>query len=530
MLENRSFDHMLGWSGLTGVDAVTGEPTAVEGLTGSEWNELRNAERVPVSAGSEYVLPIDPGHGFDDVLEQLCGPGAVYPDPRGGGYPPITNAGFASRLAGQVAKGKVKVSPAAVMNGFTPDQLPVLHSLAREFAVCDHWFSSMPGPTWPNRFFVHAASSGGLDDSPSPLRTGTAILEGYRFSNGTLFDRLDKAGRRWRIVEGDALPCALGISGMIEHALGGRFIGMDELRRRLARPVLQESYIFIEPHYGHVLTDGSNFKCGNSQHPLDDVTRGERLLKEVYEAIRNSPHWPRSMLVVLYDEHGGFYDHVVPPPAVPPGDTIPAGVSQNQFAFDRLGVRVPAVVISPFIRRGLIDHTVYDHSSLLATIEHFYGLAPLTNRDAAAARFDHLLELASPRLDAPTALPQPAVSGVPDCEDSLLQRIAGELEEMPEELAEAPEAVLTGFVHIAFAREIHLAATMTGDVEHAIEREKDRLLSTYERIRTKFDAARFLHDVERRYRSMLSEDPAARRSSQWVQPESTNSTKNDQGE
>jgi phospholipase C len=504
MLENRSFDHMLGWSGITGLDAVSGEPTAVDGLTGSEWNDLPNGQRIPASAGSDYVLTIDPGHSFEDVLEQLCGGGAVYPDPRGGGYPPITNAGFASRLASHIASTKAGASPAVVMRGFAPDQLPVLNALAREFAVCDQWFSSMPGPTWPNRFFVHAASSGGLDDSPSPLRSGTAVLDGYRFSNGTLFDRLDQAGRQWSIVEGDALPVSLGISGMIEHALQGRFVGMEELQRRLAQPVLRESYFFIEPNYGHVLADGSNFKCGNSQHPLDDVTRGEQLLKQVYEAVRNSPHWPRSMLVVLYDEHGGFYDHVAPPPAVPPGDTIPAGVSQHQFRFDRLGVRVPAVVVSPFTPRGLIDHTLYDHSSLPATVEHLYGLEPLTKRDAAAARFDHLLALAAPRMDAPAALPPPAASGVPDCEDSVEHRIAGELEEIPAELAEAPEAVLTGFIQVALAREIHLAAIATGDVARAIEREKDRLLSTYDSIRTKFDAARFLRHVETRYRSLRS--------------------------
>jgi phospholipase C len=501
MLENRSFDHLLGWSGLTGTDAVSGAPTTIAGLTGTESNELPDGTRIAVSPGADYVLRVDPGHGFEDVLEQLAGRGAAFPGPHGG-YPAITNGGFASCAAHLVARSHAGLDPAQIMRGFRPDQVPVLTALAREFAVCDHWFSSLPGPTWPNRFFVHAASSGGLDDSPSPLRTGTALLDGYRFANGTLYDRLDRAGRSWRIVEGDALPQSLGISGMVERALEGRFLTPDELHERLRDPGFSDAYVFIEPHYGHVLTDGANFKCGNSQHPLDDVTRGERLLKDVYEAIRGSAHWPASMLVVLYDEHGGFYDHVAPPAGVAPGDRWQPNTNQHGFGFDQLGARVPCIVVSPHTPRGLIDHTTYDHSSLLATVEHLWGMEPLTRRDAAAARFDHLFGLAAPREDAPATLPDPASSGIVDCEDALGHRIAGELEEMPSELEGELEPTLVGFVQVALARELHLAATAHRDVSRAITQEGDRLLSTYHGLHTKFEAVRFLRDVETRYQAI----------------------------
>jgi phospholipase C len=504
MLENRSFDHMLGWSGLRGTDAVTGEPTSVEGLDGSQANELPGGGRIAVSAGADYVLPIDPGHDFEDVVEQLGGPGARYPD-AGGGYPTVTCSGFASRLADQIASKRLDLDPALAMRGFRPDQLPVLTALAREFAVCDHWFSSMPGPTWPNRFFLHAASSGGLDDSPSAARSATALLAGYEFERGTIYDRLDANHVEWRIVEGDALPQSLGIAGMIERAVAGRFLTLPELSRQLAEDRFPPLYVFIEPHYGHVLADGSNFKCGNSQHPLDDVTRGERLLKDVYEMLRRSPHWETSLLVVLYDEHGGFYDHVLPPRATPPGDAVQPGTSRHGFRFDQLGVRVPALVVSPHTPRGLIDHTVYDHSSLLATVERLWGLPALTARDASAARFDHLFALPEPRDDAPIALPAPASSGAPDCEDTLLHRLAGELLELPSELSaelSGPlESTLVGFLQVAVARDLHLAAAVERDLSQAMERERDRLLSTYERIKTKFDAVKYLHDVGSRYRA-----------------------------
>jgi len=223
-----------------------------------------------------------------------------------------------------------------------------------------------------------------MDDSPSILRSAMALLEGYTFANGTLYDRLESKDIPWTVVEGDALPQVLSISGMLERVVGGRFTTFAGFADKVNDPDFKDAYVFIEPHYGHVLSDGRNFKCGNSQHPLDDVTRGEKLLKDVYETIRNSPHWMNSALIVLYDEHGGFYDHVAPPQATPPGDIFQSGNNRHGFQFDHLGVRVPVLVISPYTARGAIDHRVHDHTSVLATVEHLFGLEPLTKRDAGA--------------------------------------------------------------------------------------------------------------------------------------------------
>jgi hypothetical protein len=188
-------------------------------------------------------------------------------------------------------------------------------------------------------------------------------------------------------------------------------------------------FVFIEPKYGsHSLDIGGpgDFTCGNSMHPLDDVIHGRSCSKDTYEAIRNSPLWEKRALIVCFDEHGGFYEHVAPPAAVPPGDTITHSYVQFNFKFDQLGLRVAALGISPLVQRGVIDHTQHDHTSMLASVERLFGLSNLTNRDKTANDFVHLFSLETPRTDAPTELNPPAVNRTnplsceEDDEDALL--------------------------------------------------------------------------------------------------------------
>lgn len=414
VLENRACDHMLGFSRIAGTDAGTGSPTSFRGVHPStDFNvDPKDGAKVFVSIEADFKLnkppDDDPGHEFDNTVTALCGPGVTYQD--GGNYPtPITNSGFIANYAGSDAK-----DPKKIMKCYSPARVPVLNELAREFAICDMWFSSIPGPTVPNRFFYHAASSGGLDDSPSGFQifTNTAF-EGYRFQNGTIFDRFDDACLEWRVFAGDSFPVTLALSGMATNELEGRIHDYDDFREAVNDPTFSATYVFIEPDYGNDLPPSAqDYTCGNSQHPLDDVTRGERLIKHVYESIRNSPHWNSSVLFVGYDEHGGFFDHIKPPPAVPPGDQISdEDNNHHSFTFAQLGVRVPAVIVSSLIPRGIVDHTIYDHTSLLATVEQLFNLKPLTQRDAAANTFSHLFSLASPRTNAPETLKEAADSG-----------------------------------------------------------------------------------------------------------------------
>jgi phospholipase C len=473
MLENRAFDHMLGFSNIQGIDAVSGRPAVIKGLNANnDWNLDQNGNKISATSPADWAMPYDPGHEFNDVKDQLCG--------TGGNYPYISNSGFVTSYS--------KVDPAhpgEIMKCYTPDQLPVLTTLAQEFAVCDHWFSSMPGPTWPNRFFVHAASSAGLDHSPSALESaGSILFKGYTFEHGTIYDRLDKANLSWTIYKGDAFPQSLAISGMNIRALQGRFRDFDDFSADLKNPSYTTSYAFIEPNYGHVLT--GDFTCGNSQHPKDDVTRGEGLLKSIYETIRNSPVWNNSLLIITYDEHGGFYDHVPPPQTVAPGDAITdPGNNANHFDFTQLGVRVPAVIISPLIPKGLIDSTIYDHSSVLATVESIFGLLPLTERDKQANTLNHLFSLSELRKDTPTTLPAPAISGI-RCDDntganrSLVTNVPSVTEPIPPSLQ--------GFLHVAYLR----------DLQATPQAEQANLKARFSNIKTHLDARRYMDEVRQK--------------------------------
>ena len=397
MLENRSFDHMLGFSGITGKNAESGGSTEINRLTGSEANTFKGT-LYPVSEGADTVMPADPGHDFDDVLDQLCGPGVKYPS--GGPYPAINDSGFVDSY---VASGGQE-NPSEVMKCFSPQQLPVLNALATEFAVCDNWHASMPGPTWPNRMFVHAASSGGLDHSPTTSEVvAWETIGGFQFKAGTIFDALKSKGISWRLYAGDDFPMVAALKGVslfdIRH--------YSNFVTDLGQPTYPYSYIFLEPSY-NVLND---YKDSTSQHPLTDITLGEGLIKETYEAIRNSDYWDSSVLIVTWDEHGGFYDHAIPPAAVAPGDTAP-GAKYNKygFTFEQYGPRVPAIVVSPLTPKNVIDHRLYDHASIPATLEALFGVKALTQRDANANRFDKLLSLGTARLDTPQTLPTPAAA------------------------------------------------------------------------------------------------------------------------
>jgi phospholipase C len=480
MQENRAFDHMLGFSGITGHDAANGGSTQINGLTGSEANTF-NGRVYGVSRGADDVMPVDPGHEFTNVLEQLCGPGATYP--AGGAYPAINNTGF---VASYVASGGA-ADPGEVMKCFAPEQLPVLVALAQEFAVCDNWHASMPGPTWPNRLFVHAASSGGLDHSP----TTEEIVEwetvgGFQFKAGSIFDALKKKGVSRRLYAGDDFPMVAALKGIslfdIRH--------YSNFASDLGQPTYPYSYVFIEPSY-----DVTNeYKNSTSQHPLTDITLGEGLIKETYEAIRNSPYWDSSVLILTWDEHGGFYDHAIPPGAVAPGDTTSQDKhNQYGFTFQQYGPRVPAVVISPLVPKNVIDHRLYDHASILATIEAFFGINPLTQRDAKANRFNAVLSLNAPRPDTPTTLLLPAAApaavmkmSVPDLSATVAAR--------------PDETVNQGTLPVI------LQSALRQDLEMSPE-QRTVILQRVRSIKTREQARQYLAEVQKKLRECRTTTP-----------------------
>jgi phospholipase C len=467
MLENRSYDHMLGFAEFSGTDAATGEPTTADGLKGTEFNCF-SERQFKVVRGAPDVC-VDPGHSFKATLEQLCGKHAKFSN--GGPYPEVNNTGFVSNMAEK--RGTDRASE--IMRCFVPEHLPILTTLAREFAVCDRWFCSMPGPTEPNRMFLHAATSGDFDDRPSNFEVAEASTNpfgGYEFEGGTIFDAMKEADVNWRIYAGDNFPVVGELDG-ISNTFDVR--DFEDFAKDLQDQDFDAALIHIEPDYFGGLRNIPHFEKGNSQHPDGGVAAGERLIKATYEAIRNSPHWESSMLIVTYDEHGGFYDHVAPGAAVPTGSTG----RNHGFKFDQLGPRVPAVVVSPLIPKSTIEHRLLEHCSVVATIMDLFDVPPL--RHARNLReicgLSHLAQLSQPRDDTPERLPQAVVSDVPSSAVAVLNALARPLSD---------EEMIATAVRVAAIEEI-------GTLE---PERRAEIVSRVSNMRTRAEAVAFLAEVE----------------------------------
>ncbi|MGC1305572.1 MAG: alkaline phosphatase family protein [Caulobacteraceae bacterium] len=414
MLENHSFDNVFAFSGIPGLTVATSANT-----------NSYNGTAYAVGSPAPSAMPTDPGHEFSDVLEQLCGPGIVR-TPWTSYNQPVVNTGFVTNYATTKTEitsdnPDLPTPPEYrdIMLCFdTPTELPVIYQLATTFAVCDQWHSSIPGPTWPNRFFVHGASSAGWADSPGGPQIAAWETPGFGFeypSGSSIYDKLAAAGLQWRIYV-DENGSSLGGVPQVSSLKGITYKVNTNAFSTFAADVMGPypyAYTFIEPNYGDVL--GGSYTGGSSQHPMDSMAGGEALIKATYEAIRNSPLWQRSLLIITYDEHGGFYDSVKPGGATPPDDGSPedASINSGGFLFDLYGVRVPAVVVSPLIPQGAVDHTLYDHASVPATLRALYGFTPMTSRDRDANNVLHLLSLSAPRTDCPTALNDPAPLAAP---------------------------------------------------------------------------------------------------------------------
>ena len=389
MLENRSFDHMLGYLYADSAN-VSAAGQAFDGLTGTESNPDAKGVAVPVykivsSDKNAYFMPgADPGEGYSATNSQLFGT-TTAPNPA-----VASNTGFvtdfAYTLGWQAKDPSWSILPGTVasniMGMFTPQMLPVLSGLARGFAVCDQWFSSAPTETLPNRAFVCAATSQGhMDDNTK------------KFTSPTIFGLLSAKNLAWAIYGYNAQPLTRLDFPDVTDASEEHFGEFPDFQKAAAAGTLG-AYTFLEPSWE---------STGNSQHPNYNVALGEQLIHDVYYALRNGPAWNETLLIITYDEHGGCYDHVPPPlGAVPPDNSA----GEYGFDFKRFGVRVPTVLVSPLIAAGSVFRVApgtmpLDHTSILKTIERRWQLAALTARDAAAQDVGAALTLATPRTDDP---------------------------------------------------------------------------------------------------------------------------------
>jgi phospholipase C len=453
MLENRSFNHMLTYSGIPGLTGVNRTKT----------NPKRpNDTPVAMNPNAPDRAPSDPGHEFEDVDWQL------YRSPRDGSPRQITLTGF-------VDKGGDSAMACAA-----PALVPVFTHLARDFLVCDRWFSSLPGPTWPNRFFVHAGSAGGLANSPGTLSTiGSVTFSnlGFSFQHGTIFDALENADpkRTWRVYHGDHFPqvCAIDTMPSVFVAKPGQFRPQKEFAADVARGDLPH-YTFIEPDYSILW----RFRHGNSQHPSGTLAAGEQLIASVTQSLMDSPLWETSLLFILYDEHGGFYDQIEPPKAPPPADEDRNSgkakhVPNPNYGFDTYGIRVPTVVVSPWVSSGTVVHDVLDHTSVIRTVFDVFGMdGHLTERDRTAGSLKKYL-LAAPRIAAPGTLPEaPAVEAIPEGFMEIAGDAAPSGTEPPHD-----EGALAGFTRIAasidHALDQYTVGMEASQLDSIVREEKD---------------------------------------------------------
>jgi phospholipase C len=389
MLENRSFDQMLGFLyESTGNVSPTGQP--YEGLTGNESNPDDAGRDIKVfkidqNAPHPYFMPgADPGEGYQHTNYQLF----QTDDPQHGQIP--TNKGFVidfkAAIASDLAKGfqdtLPNTQPSEIMGMYSPEMLPVMSSLAKGFAVCDQWFSSAPTQTLPNRGFAAAATSLGF------LQNAHAKF----FTTQSIFGQMSKSNVDWGIYGYNRDPMTRMDFPDTQAAADTHYGHFRDFQEHAGDGTLP-AYSFLEPDWG---------SGGNSQHPNYDVAKGEKLISDVYYALRNGPNWSDTLLVITFDEHGGNYDHVPPPwGATPPDDSL----GEFGFDFTRFGVRVPALLISPRIVAGTVFRAkggkTIDHTSVLKTIELRWGLDPLTARDKAAPDLGDVLTLANARTDDP---------------------------------------------------------------------------------------------------------------------------------
>jgi phospholipase C len=342
MMENRSFDHFLGW--LPGADGRQA------GLTFTDRYGLKHTtHHLTEYASCAYQ---DPDHSYE------------------GGRIELNNG----RCDGWLKAGE---NDSLAIGYYTQPDLAFLGQAAPAWTVCDRYFSAVLAETYPNRFYQHAGQTDRLHNS-----TATSALP-------TIWDRLAAAGVTGRYYFSDIpftalwgtkyLPISQPFAAFLADAAAGRLPAVS----------------FVDPRFED---EGSG--SSGDDHPKSDIRAGEQFLNQVYDAVRASPNWATTMLVINFDEWGGFYDHVAPSTA--------ADVSSDTAL---RGFRVPALVISPRARRRYVAHDTYDHTSILRLIEWRWGLNPLTPRDAAARNLAEVLDFSSPpQLASPTFTVAPVVS------------------------------------------------------------------------------------------------------------------------
>jgi phospholipase C len=357
MMENRSYDHVLGARAFEGLPG--------DGLSADMFNlDLDGNPIRPFPATRDALCAIDPPHGWTAAHNQFNN-GA--------------NDGFVTQH--QRSHGsRTAIEP---MQYQTRETMPVTWALADAYTTCDRYFCSVMGPTWPNRMYWHTGQSSGIDRNELPAGG---------FDWPSIYHRLDAAGVDWTYYFGNIPVVALvkDLPGVDPH-LQSFNVFFDDAKAGNLPPV-----VYIDPSF-----------YANDDHPPLHPIAGQELIASIYSALALSPQWKECTFIVTYDEHGGFFDHVPPP------KTRDAYASTG---FDQLGFRVPTMVVGPYVKEGHVSSVVYDHTSVLKHIERLFSLPPLTERSSAANDLSDCFDqerLAAGDWNAPVLLPKVDVNEWP---------------------------------------------------------------------------------------------------------------------
>jgi phospholipase C len=382
MLENRAFDHMLGY--LTNVNPE------IRGCTPETCSNPvdpsdPNSPRVPLTYDAVYQIA-SPCHEIHCVTEQIYASTAA------------SNEGFISNFQAVVSNDTYART---VMDSFHPSHVPAIYNISQEFAVFDAYYSSVPGPTMVNRAYAASGTSHGMGFN-DPVQIALGLPQ------KTMFAQLLDMGLDYKVYFQD-VPSVIQHRDMRRHL--SKYSRFNKFYDDVADGNLPQ-FAWLEPAYFE-----GPLQPASDQHPDHDVSIGDKLIKDVYESLRKSDLWDKTALIITYDEHGGFYDHAVPPAAPNPDGLNSTGA--DAFGFDRIGVRVPFIIASPWIPKGLVVHEPegggeYEHSSIIKSVVHelfspeegYERQGFLTERDEWAGGFGDVFNiLEEPRDDCPMVLP-----------------------------------------------------------------------------------------------------------------------------
>ncbi|KAF3759905.1 phosphoesterase [Cryphonectria parasitica EP155] len=405
--ENRSFDSFAG--GLTYNSTIDGllHHNYCNSLNASDPSEAADICAGPLAAD---VASDDPNHSISGVNMQLF---STF-------HPNETAVAQAADWEYETMRGFVteqsitfdtlnKTRAAEAINYYTPEHIPVFNAIAENFVLFDRWFCSVPGPTNPNRAYITSGTSHGHGENDD-------AFDVYGLPQKSIFQALSENNITWTNYQNSTTGPGLGFNPDAAFYSWTAESGANVTNIKAIEHFYTDAAAGTLPQFTYINPECCSYQ---SFHPPSPIVLGEIFIKGIYEAIRNSPQWNTTLFILTFDEHGGFGDHVPPPVNVPAGDdltyTETAQDGQNiTFAFDRLGVRVPTVLISPWVGKGLIENQgqnyggEYTHTSILNFLSQLWGVEQLTPRVEYSSTFEHLiLDTIRSDDDSPSILPEP---------------------------------------------------------------------------------------------------------------------------